>query len=88
MCYSNNFKDISDNLAKLGILAQSPDDNVSENEWVGESKCWAAKNAPMLSVAGTNPYFHTKADVTSSVTSPALLERFIKSLSKAALSLV
>ena len=87
-CYSNNFKDISDNLAKLGILAQSPDDNVSENEWVGESKCWAAKNAPMLSVAGTNPYFHTEADVTSSVTSPALLDRFIKSLSKAALSLV
>ena len=88
ICYSNKFKDISDNLTKLGILTKSPDNNVSENEWVGESKCWATKNVPMLSVAGTNPYFHTVADVTSSVTSPELLGKFIKSLSKAALSLV
>ena len=87
-CYSNNFKDISNDLAKLGILTKSPDNNISENEWVGESKCWAAKNVPMLSVAGTNPYFHTEADVTPSVTSPKLLDGFIKSLSKAALSLV
>ena len=75
-------------MAKLGILTKSPDNNISENEWVGESKCWAAKNVPMLSVAGTNPYFHTEADVTPSVTSPKLLDGFIKSLSKAALSLV
>ena len=87
-CYSNNFKDISNNLTKLGILTKSPDNNISENEWVGESKCWAAKNVPMLSVAGTNPYFHTEADVTPSVTSPKLLDGFIKTLSKAALSLV
>jgi hypothetical protein len=87
-CYSNNFKDISNDLAKLGILTKSPDNNISENEWVGESKCWAAKNVPMLSVAGTNPYFHTEADVTPSVTSAKLLDGFIKSLSKAALSLV
>ena len=88
ICYSNNFKDISDNLATLEILAKSPDNNVSENEWVGESKCWASKNVPMLSIAGTNLFFHTEADVTSSVTSPAILDKFIKSLSKAALSLV
>ena len=88
ICYSNNFKDISESLAELEILTQSPVDNVSENEWVGESKCWASRNVPMLSIAGTNPYFHTEADVASSVTSPALLDRFIRSISKAALYLV
>ena len=33
-------------------------------------------------------YFHTEADLTPSVTSPALLDRFIKSILKAAVFLV
>ena len=75
-------------MTELGILTQPPDDNVSEDQWVGESKFWAAKNVPMLSLAGTNPYFHTEPDVTTSVTSPALLDRFMQSISKATVFLV
>ena len=88
ICYSNHFKDIAVILNELEISTGSPNNNICENEWVGESKCWAKKDVPMLSIAGTNPYFHTSADLTSSVTSPFLLEKFIKSISKAALSLI
>lgn len=88
ICYSKNIKNISIELHKLGIIPQAPINNRLEVCWVGESKCWASKNVPMLSIAGEHPYFHTSADVMQSVTNEKLLVDYVKYIIKAALALM
>ena len=88
VCHSKNNKNIALHLNKLGIFPKPPINNRLEKYWAGEAKCWSFKNAPMLSIAGENAYFHTSADVVKSVTNKELLLEYVKYITKAALALV
>ena len=67
------FNRISTVLSDLNIQPQKPHDALNPDAWVGESMCWAPKNWPMLSIAGSSPHFHTPLDLAETVTTPDLL---------------
>jgi hypothetical protein len=71
----------------LGIRPVVPTDPGDAENWVGESKCWASKGLPMLSIAGQAPYFHTPDDLPDTVTTPHLLESAIDAIYDAAFAL-
>ena len=48
--------------------------------WVGESECWARFGCPMLSIAGSNPLFHTPEDRLPEATTPGLLDNTFETL--------
>ena len=77
------FSRISTTLKRLDIQPARPRDALSPDAWVGESMCWAAKNWPMLSIAGISPHFHTPLDLADAVTTPALLASAIENIFQA-----
>ena len=74
-------------LKRLGIKPGIPSDHANAENWVGESKCWASKKWPMLSIAGLAPHFHACGDLPEAVTSPDLLATAIEVIGAAALAL-
>ncbi len=55
---------------------------VNPPRWLGEGALWAeATAAPMLSIVGAGPLFHTPADTPERATSPALMAQAFAALS-------
>ena len=79
---------ITASLGRLDIKPIVPTFAADENNWVGESMCWAANGLPMLSIAGQAPHFHTNGDLPNTVTTPTLLAEMIDVIHDAALALV
>ena len=78
---------IAASLQMLGIMSVAQADPASAGNWVGESKCWASKSWPMLSIAGQAPHFHTSNDLPDAVTAPNLLAVAIDAIYTAAVAL-
>jgi hypothetical protein len=62
-------------LATRGIDAPAGAIAGDDQGWWGEAAVWAALDAPLVSLAGSFPLFHTPDDVPGRATSPALLEQ-------------
>lgn len=78
---------ISATLAPIGVRMRVPERPGDPHYWIGESKCWAFRNRPMLSIAGLAPQFHTRGDLAERTTSPALLEASLRPIGEAACAL-
>jgi hypothetical protein len=78
---------ISATLAPIGIRPRVPGVPGDPRFWIGESKCWAFRNRPMLSIAGLAPHFHTRGDLPERTTSPALLAASLRAIGAAARAL-
>ena len=78
---------IASALAPLNVRPMVPARPSSDDEWIGESKCWAVYDRPMLSVAGQAVHFHTPGDVPDAVTSAELLDKAINAIGLAATEL-
>jgi hypothetical protein len=52
--------------------------------WPGEGQDWRSLGVPVLSMTGTFPEFHTRADTPDRTTSPELLARALRSVVGAA----
>jgi len=78
---------ISSSLAPIGVRLRVPHTPGDPHCWIGESKCWAFRNRPMLSIAGLAPQFHTPGDLPERTTSPALLQASLGAISEAARAL-
>ena len=78
---------IAGQLKRLGIKQAVPSDPTNAENWIGESKCWASNNWPILSVAGLAPHFHARSDLPEVVTNPGLLTKAIDVIGFAALAL-
>ncbi|MGH9549664.1 MAG: hypothetical protein ACRD3W_09820, partial [Terriglobales bacterium] len=83
----NLVESISSTLAPIGARARMPKTPDNSHCWIGESKCWALRNRPMLSIAGLAPQFHTRGDLPERTTSPELLEASLKAIGEAARAL-
>jgi hypothetical protein len=90
VCSASNaaVENISSSLTRIGAHLRMPRDPSDPRSWIGESKCWAFRNRPMLSVAGLAPQFHTPGDLPEVATSPHLLQEAIEAISEAACALV
>lgn len=75
---------ISSTLAPIGACTRVPDAPGDPHCWVGESKCWALRYRPMLSIAGLAPQFHTRGDLPERTTSPVLLKASLEAIGEAA----
>jgi hypothetical protein len=80
-------KSISASLAPIGARLRVPEAPGDPHSWIGESKCWAPRQRPMLSIAGLAPQFHTRGDLPERTTSPALLEASLGAIGEAACAL-
>ena len=78
---------IAGEFKRLGIKQAVPSDPTNAENWIGESKCWASNNWPILSVAGLAPHFHSRSDLPEVVTNPGLLTQAIDVIGYAALEL-
>ena len=78
---------IAGELKRLGIKQAVPSDPTNAENWIGESKCWASNNWPILSVAGLAPHFHARSDLPEVVTNPGLLNTAIEVIIDSALAL-
>ena len=74
-------------LKRLSIKLSSSSDPTNEENWVGESKCWALNNWPTLSITGLAPHFHACSDLPEVVTNPGLLNTAIEVIIDSALAL-
>lgn len=74
-------------LAPLQGGTFTPANPVDENNWQGESKCWASEQYPILSIAGQAPLFHTQSDLPHAATSPEHLAQMLAILKTAALQM-
>ncbi|MBI1386196.1 MAG: hypothetical protein GC150_14920 [Rhizobiales bacterium] len=75
---------IAATLHELDVEVGSPDWPRDPACWIGESKCWAERGCPMLSIAGIAPHFHTPGDLPEAVTTPELLQRALTTIGAAA----
>ena len=78
---------IAGELKRLGIKQAVPSDPTNAENWIGESKCWASNNWPILSVTGLAPHFHARSDLPEVVTNPGLLTTAIDVIGDAAIAL-
>jgi len=66
---------------KLNVSSiQFPTNPEKRYEWVGESKCWAHLKAPMISLAGESPLFHSPLDFPDRATTESLLGEAFEAL--------
>ncbi len=84
----DTIKAIATSLEPLDAGQVIPADIGERDNWLGESKCWAAYGIPMLSIAGISPYFHTPGDLPEIATTPELLADAIDSIYRATLTLI
>jgi hypothetical protein len=80
-------ENVSSTLAPIEVRLRAPEVPGDPNSWIGESKCWAFRNRPMLSIAGLAPQFHTRGDLPELTTSPALLQESLRAIGDAACAL-
>ena len=76
--YTNLATDQTETIEKMAtdivenvISVSSP---LETTNWVGESECWARFGCPVLSIAGSNPLFHTPEDRLPEASTPELLD--------------
>ncbi|MCP4185059.1 MAG: Zn-dependent exopeptidase M28 [Hyphomicrobiales bacterium] len=81
-------KAIATSLEPLDAGRVIPVDIGQQDNWLGESICWAAYGIPMLSIAGIAPNFHTANDLPETATTPELLADAIDSIYRATLTLI
>ena len=62
-------------MSVLNVTIQAVAQPCDPRAWHGESSCWARFGAPMISLAGDFPLFHTPEDTAERATTPVLLER-------------
>jgi hypothetical protein len=63
------------------------EDATDPSRWMGEAQEWCTLGAPLVSVTGYYPFFHTPQDVPSAATTPGLLTRTADALTEAAVLL-
>jgi len=56
------FDALESSLRQLDIPLNRVEIPCERTDWVGEAECWSHFNCPMLSIAGSNPLFHTPDD--------------------------
>ena len=78
---------IASSFKRLSIKMAGPYDPTNAENWVGESKCWASDNWPILSIAGLAPHFHACSDLPEVVTNPGLLDTAIEVIMDSAIAL-
>lgn len=72
---SDRHQRVGDVVSSLGVTAQAVAQPGDPWSWFGESSCWARFGAPMISLTGEFPLFHTPEDTIERATTQALLDR-------------